>query len=113
MKQIVIQKMEITNFKGINQLVINFGGKNINLVGANGTGKTSVFDAFTWCLFGKDSRDRSDSNKDFEIKPKDRFTGEQIHNLEVTVELTLKVDNNEIVLKRVYKEVYKKQTWSK
>ena len=40
----------------------------ILMVGVNGVGKTTIFDAFTWLLFGKDSTDR----KDFEIKTLDK-----------------------------------------
>ena len=58
--------MKLTNFKGIRNLEISFTNET-NIYGDNGTGKTSICDAFTWLLFGKDSKDR----KDFEIKTLD------------------------------------------
>lgn len=111
MKQIKLLNLLIINFKKIKELEVEFNGSNLNLIGVNGSGKSTVFDAFTWVLFGKDSQNRSDSNKDFEIKPRTP-DGQPIHNLETTVELKLLVDENEVVLKRVYKEVYSKQRGS-
>ncbi len=52
------------NFKGIRNLVIDFDPQETDIRGANATGKTSVFDAFTWALFGKDSQGRAD----FDVK---------------------------------------------
>ena len=52
-----IQKMTIENFKGVKNLEIQFDGQNAVIYGDNATGKTSLFDAFLWLLFGKDSSD--------------------------------------------------------
>lgn len=109
MKQIVIEKLLIENFKKIKSLEIDFSGKNVNFIGKNQTGKTSIFDAFSWCLFGKNSAGDADNNPTFEIKPKDPITGEAIHNLETVVELTLSINGDLVVLKRLYREVYTKK----
>ena len=74
---IKINKLILQNFKGIKSLEINADGENLNIYGDNATGKTTVFDAFTWLLFGKDSLGRSD----FGIKTQDE-SGNVIHNLE-------------------------------
>ena len=52
------------NFRGLN-ITFNPQGKNVNIYGRNGTGKTSTEDAFLWLLFGKDSADR----KDYDLIP--------------------------------------------
>jgi exonuclease SbcC len=64
--EIFLQSLSLLNFKGIRDLAITFDHIT-NIKGENATGKTSIFDAFTWLLFGKDSTDR----KDFEIKTLD------------------------------------------
>ena len=64
MKSIVIRQLTLLNFKGIRNLTVDFDLNETNIFGYNGTGKTTIFDAFTWLLFGKDSKDR----KDFNIK---------------------------------------------
>lgn len=82
-----IRKMKLDNFKGIKTRELNMDGSNVSIFGQNATGKTTLFDAFTWCLFGKDSTD----TQDFWVKPHDE-NGEEIHNLETVVELELLVD---------------------
>lgn len=59
--------LKIANFKGIRSFELPANGNNVIVSGTNGTGKTSLFDAYTWLLFGKDSNGRSETN--FEVKP--------------------------------------------
>ena len=102
MKIIKLYSMVLENFKGISKLEAIFNGNDIKVEGNNGTGKTSLFDAFLFVLFGKDSM----GNKNFAIKTiKD---GEEIHNVEHSASVNLLIDDEELNLKRVYKEVYKK-----
>ncbi len=82
-----ILKLRMQEFKGIHSLEISMDGANVAIFGQNATGKTTVFDAFTWCLFGKDSSDRSD----FWVKPHD-VSGDEIHHLETEVEVQLSID---------------------
>lgn len=53
----ILKSMSIQNFKGIKELKIDFSEKSNLISGLNGTGKTSIYDAFCWCLFGKDSQE--------------------------------------------------------
>lgn len=98
-----LKKLRLRNFKGIKNLEINFG-KVTNIYGENATGKTTVFDAFTWLLFDKDSTDR----KDFGIKTYDS-NGEVFHGLDHEVEGVLEVDGAELILKKIYKEKWTKR----
>lgn len=59
--------LKITNFKGIRSFELPVDGNNAIIHGTNGAGKTSLFDAYTWLLFGKDSNGRSETS--FEVKP--------------------------------------------
>ncbi|MCX6287659.1 MAG: AAA family ATPase, partial [Bacteroidetes bacterium] len=93
-----LHQLTLTNFKGIRQLIIEFNAIT-NIQGDNGTGKSTVFDAFTWLLFGKDSHD----TKDFNIKTLDE-TGKAIPMLEHSVEGILSADGISTTLKRVYQE---------
>lgn len=106
--------LKIQNFKGIQDLTLDFGGVSANVVGDNGLGKSTIFDAFTWLLFGKDHRNTV-QNK-FEIVPIDPATGEQVHHLETLVEAELSTDNVKTTLRRVWRETWsraKKETESK
>lgn len=99
MKSITIQSLTLINFKGIRNLTITDFGKETNIFGANGTGKTSIFDAFTWLLFGKDSQGRTQ----FEVKTLDKDNN-VIPKIEHEVSATLTVDGETIDIKRVLKE---------
>jgi len=98
-----IKKLTLINFKGIRELVVEFNNVT-NISGENGTGKSTIFDAFTWLLFGKDSHD----SKDFNIKTLDQ-AGKAIPMLEHGVEGTLDVDGTEITLKRIYQEKWQRR----
>lgn len=102
MKQIKLLSMHIQNFKGCKDRTIEFGEKT-RISGANATGKTTIFDAFTWLLFGKDSL----GSTDFEIRPLD-IDGNMINNIEISVEAKISVDGDEYDLKKV-----QKQNWVK
>ncbi len=91
--------MNIQNFKGIKNLEVNFG-KQTDMLGANATGKSTIFDAFTWLITGKDSRDRAD----FEIKPLDSANN-PTHMVESIVEL----ETDTIQLKKIFKEKWTKK----
>lgn len=83
----VLQKMSISNFKGIGHIDLDFRGMDVVIYGKNATGKSTVFDAFTWALFGKNSG----GDTDFWVKPHDA-NGNECHNLETSVSLLLKLD---------------------
>lgn len=57
-KKVTLKELTLKNFKGIRDLAVKFG-EVTTIAGANATGKSTVFDAFTWVLFGKDSNDRT------------------------------------------------------
>lgn len=101
---IKLKSLMCNNFKGIKHITINADGKNISVFGDNGTGKTSLFDAFLWLLFDKDSSNR----KDFGIKTLDE-KGEVIHGLEHEVFAVLLVDDKELSLRKIYKEKWTKR----
>lgn len=95
--------MSLRNFKGVRNFDADLSGNSANIHATNGIGKTTVFDAFTWLLFGKDSRDR----KDFEVKSLDK-NNQPIHKLEHSVEVKLDIDGIHTTLRRVYKEKWVK-----
>lgn len=102
--EIKILNLKLRNFKGVKELEINFDCKNTNIYGANATGKTTVFDAFKWLFFDKDSNDR----KDFNIKTLDSDNN-PIHFLEHEVEATLIIDGIDTTFKKVLQEKWVKK----
>lgn len=104
--QIKIKTLKLENFKGIKDLTIDFKDTT-NIYGDNAVGKTTIFDAYSWLLWDKDSLNR----KDFAIKPYDK-NGDEVHNLESIVEGDFLFDDTELNLKKIYKEVWTKKRGS-
>lgn len=104
--QVILKKLVLANFKGIKEKEIDFTEKT-NISGDNATGKSTIFDAYSWLLWGKDSFNR----KDYEIKPYDE-NNDIIHNLESSVVGIFDIDSKEIKFERVYKEVWSKKRGS-
>lgn len=107
--KITLDSMEIRNFKGIPHFELTPLVKDLALYGDNGTGKTTVYDAFLWCLFGKDSKDQSDTK--FDWKPLDENNQEK-HHLETEVTVNLVIDGVEKELTRKIAEKWTKKRGS-
>lgn len=103
MKRITLLSMDIQNFKGCTGRTINFADKT-KICGANATGKTTIFDAFTFLLFNRDSLGSSD----FDIRPLDA-DGKMINNIEISVKARISVDDEEFELKKVQKQKWVKK----
>ena len=99
-----INTLALHNFKGATgDRTFTFGGKNARIEGDNGTGKSTVFDAFTWLLFGNDHLGHDWTN--FNIKPIDPATQDTISGLDyVGVEAVLLVDGVVRTLRRELRE---------
>ena len=104
--QIKIKTLKLENFKGIKKLEIDFKDTT-NIYGDNAVGKTTIFDAYSWLLWDKDSLNR----KDFAIKPYDK-NGDEVHNLESIVEGDFVFGDTDLNLKKIYKEVWTKKRGS-
>lgn len=104
MKKIELVVLKLRDFKGIKSLDIQLDGGNAQIYGDNEVGKTTTFDAFLWLLFDKDSNNK----KVFSIKTLDT-NGEELHNLEHTVEGTFLVDGVTTKFKKIYKEKWTKK----
>ena len=104
MTDIKIMRLALENFKCHRHLILDLMGRNASIYGDNASGKTSVYDALTWLLFGKDSAGNGEKN--IEIKPLD-VNGQVKDHLAVTaVEATLLVNGEMLTLRRTYKEVW-------
>lgn len=98
MRTIVLKSMQIKNFKGIEYLGVEFANRT-EICGRNGLGKTSIQDAFLWCLFGKDSTGASS----FSVKPLDE-NGKMIEYADVDVFCQLIIEGVDVTLRRRWEE---------
>lgn len=103
MKKIKLLSMRIQNFKGCKDKTIDFGDKT-RISGANATGKTTIFDAFTWLLFNQDSL----GSADFDIRPLNK-DGTMVDDVEISVEASLLIDGEERAIKKTQKQKWVKR----
>lgn len=104
MTNIQIIRLRLENFKCHKLLDLTPGGRSIAIFGDNAAGKTSVYDALTWLLFGKDSQGNGEKNID--IKPLDSTGAVVDHSAITAVEAELAVDGEKVCFKRTYQEVW-------
>jgi|GEM_PF-161397 len=98
---IKLNKIVMRNFKGVKSLTVDADCDVKQIYGDNATGKTSVFDAWTWLRTGKDSI----SSPNFSPKVYET-TGEQAHHLEHEVTAELVIDGKTVTLTRRLIEKY-------
>ena len=104
MNEIKLSKMELRNFKGIKEFSLNADTFDTNIFGKNATGKTTLYDAFLYLLFDKDSTNR----KDFSIKTHNP-DGTEIHGLEHEVSATLIINDKPLNLRKMMAEKWTKK----
>lgn len=96
-------ELRLENFKGVRQFTLAPDGHNATVFGDNGTGKTTLADAYFWLLTGKDSSGQSDNT--FTVKPMGA------EGLDYAVEGTFRQDDSvsPFTLRRTYKDVFERR----
>ena len=87
MKTIKLTRMELQNFKGVAQATYEFTDQT-NICGGNATGKSTIYEAYLWCLF-----DKNQSGNSPKVQPLDE-NNEVRHKLTTSVKLHLTIDGN-------------------
>ena len=95
----ILKTLKLENFAGVSDLTIDFDSTSTFIYGDNGTGETTVFNAFTWLLTGKASTGAAN------FTPKTEGT----HGLDHSVFASLILAGGEVTLKKTFHEVYKKK----
>ena len=90
-----LDRLSLRKFKGVKEYDFVPGGRNAAVFGRNATFKSTLFDAYTWLLFGKDSR----GSATFEVRPVDG-NGEPEHRGEHAVEATFLTDQGDLITLR-------------
>ena len=76
-----ILSLTLENFRSIKNLTVNFDGEDADVLGANGTGKTTIANAICWLLIDRPMTDEAD------FTPKTEGTHGLNHKASMTVEL--------------------------
>lgn len=93
MKKVTLKRISLVNFRGHKDFTTDFSDRT-EISGDNRLGKSTIFDAFIWVLFGKDQFDR----KDFEIIP--IVDNKRLDRVDPQVTITIAVDGVETTLRR-------------
>lgn len=101
--RMILKSLHGENFKGIKSIDIKFGEKKTKISGQNASGKTTIFDIFSWLFFNKNSA----GEEKFNVRPLDK-DGKHIDNVEIKVAGVIEVDGKEVELSKV-----QKQNWVK
>lgn len=97
-----IMRLELRNFRGIKELDIDFAGKDTNIYGANGSGKTTIANAICWLLLDRPATEE----KDFDPKTTNA------HNLRHAASITIERDGQVTTLSKEYYELWTKKKGS-
>lgn len=97
MKTIRLERMELRNFKGVAQADYVFGA-HTDIRGGNATGKSTIFEAYLWCLF-----DKNQAGSTPRVQPLGK-DNQPIHQLTTSVRLHLSLDGNPLIVERTLKE---------
>lgn len=103
MKNVKLKGLQLENFKCHKALSLEFGD-TVTVYGDNATGKSSIYDALTWLLFGRDSH--GNGEKLIEVKPLDKNGDVRDHDAITSVEATFDIDGAEMTLRRTLKELW-------
>lgn len=91
--------IEIEAFRGFNRaVVLDFDADVVVLYGRNGFGKSAVFDAITWCIFG--SSKRFGGTRDYSRAEAHYLTNAFRTRGEERVKLTLGGELGEVIAER-------------
>lgn len=98
-------RLTLDNFKGTKHFSLDLPeGCSAAVYGENGTGKTTLADAWCWLLFGVDSKGQSDSkNGGFQVSTKGTS------GLDYSVSAVIEVDGHTHTLRRVYREEFSRK----
>jgi len=99
--------LSLENFQGLKHEEIQLDGHSASIYGRNASGKTTIFNAITWLLFGKPSTWAKNWD------PKTKGPNGDLHNLEHSATGTFQLDDGQtVILKKTFHEVWKRKRGS-
>lgn len=105
--ELKLKELQLDYFKGVQHRVVTLKEKgDTSIVGDNRSGKTTIFDAYSFAWTGKDSLGR----KTFGIKT--RVNGKTVHKCDYKVTARFEADGKPLEVQRVINEVWRRKNGS-
>ena len=105
--KIAIDYIRIKNFKGIESFLLKLGGESATVTGENGTGKTTLADAWFWLMTGSNLDQKSNFNVISLAAD-----GVPVDKLDASVEAGIWLGSRNLKFKKVYKQKWFKKAGS-
>lgn len=105
--KIALSKLIIKSFKGIEFFELNLGGDSAMIAGKNGTGKTTLADAFYWLFSDQDSLGQAKFNL-IELGR----NGLPVDNQNAIVEAEIFIGSKAHIFKKIYRQKWTKKRGS-
>jgi len=105
--KIAIDYIRLENFKGVESFLLKLGGESATVTGENGTGKTTLADAWFWLMTGSNL----DQKSNFNVISLDE-TGNPVDKLDASVEAGIWLGSRNLKFKKVYKQKWFKKAGS-
>lgn len=105
MKDVKLIGIEAHYFMGVKEFCFDFDGKDVIIKGDNHIGKSTIKTMYSWLFTGKDSNGNDESN--FGLRPYD-VDGNPIHNIIISVAITLKINDVSYTFERKKVEKFSK-----
>lgn len=107
MKNLILKELHLENFQKFKSQTFEFGERVTNVHAPNRGGKTTMYSAMTWLLFGKDCFGRTDTGRGaFDVKRLE--AGRKLDHVDVLVSGVFLLDGSHIEFKRVLQEQWTK-----
>ena len=107
--KLLAKSLKLSNFKGVRQFSLMFNDTETRVYGANGTGKSTLSDAFFFVFTGTDSQGKQ--AKEW-VQTLDE-NNEKVHKLDHEAEVVIKLEGDQITLGRKVAEKWVKPRGAK
>ncbi len=103
--QIKLKSLHLTNFMTYHDKTFTFGDTT-KISGKNGSGKSSIVNGYMWLMF--------DTDMELHSNPKIRreINGQQVNDMDVSVEAVFGIDGKEVIARKVQKRTFSKDKTS-
>ena len=103
--KVTLLSLYMKNFKGVRERTISFGQTLTEISGKNGTGKSSIYDAFEWLLHNTNSLGLTDKGVNAFSRPRNA-DGSLVNDVEVSVTASMVINDKPCNITKTQKQKF-------